>query len=148
MFFPVASPTTNIQFNVSQQGIIAAVKANCGLNCVSKSMDSRSREVIISLYLALMGLHLESCVHFWAPEYKKDISKGMNGFCSVSIQSLVPRCICLLHSYIKLSAQSSAVIRLIQLFFLPVTRYLQEQSLGFSLPAHEQQFHTVNNFTL
>lgn len=60
---------------VEQESAATAMNADHALGCFCRSTASRTREGIITLYSALVRLHLEQSVQFGFPCHKTDTDK-------------------------------------------------------------------------
>lgn len=48
----------------------AVKKANAILGCSRRCISHRDKEVVMTLYKALVRSHVEYCVQFWSPMFK------------------------------------------------------------------------------
>lgn len=63
------------RLNMTQQCALAVLKANSIQGYIKSPIVSRSKEMIIPLYSALVILHLECYVQFGVQQHKEDVEK-------------------------------------------------------------------------
>ena len=76
------------KLKMTQWCALTAQKASRVLGCTKSSVASRSREVILSLYSALVKPHLESCIQLWRPQYKKDTDQHVQRWATKMMKGL------------------------------------------------------------
>eukprot|EP00061_Rhincodon_typus_P005032 g24009.t1 len=54
------------------QGNSLSTVYHCGATS-ARGIEFKSHEVMLQLYKTLFRLHLEDCVQFWSPHYRKDV---------------------------------------------------------------------------
>lgn len=60
---------------MSQQCALATKRAKGIQRYIKRSIASKSKEVVLLLYLDFMWPHCEYCMQFWVPQYKKDVKE-------------------------------------------------------------------------
>lgn len=58
---------------MSQQPHTTEKAVNSVLGCIRRNVSNRSREVILPLHSALLGLWPEYCLQFWHPQHKREM---------------------------------------------------------------------------
>ena len=67
--------TFSADMNFSEQCRIAAAKGNKILGLIRRTIMYKKKQLIVSLYKAIVRPHLEYCIQVWRPYRKKDIDK-------------------------------------------------------------------------